>query len=74
MAIALAFVLRRSDYDPDDQLGELIELNMRDDGEGSEVVVAPDVEGWYVDANLRRLGYGQLLRQAASGGRSLRTF
>jgi aminoglycoside 6'-N-acetyltransferase I len=42
-------------------LGGFIELNIRDYAEGSNNEAVPYIEGWYVDADLRRQGFGKKL-------------
>ena len=47
------------------KLGGLIELNIRNYAEGSKLERVPYVEGWYVDQDLRKNGYGKQLMAMA---------
>lgn len=47
------------------KLGGFIELNLRNWVEGSKSSNIPYIEGWYVDEDLRGMGYGKQLIQAA---------
>lgn len=47
------------------KLGGFIELNIRNYAEGSRSKRVPYVEGWYVDRDLRKNGYGKQLMAMA---------
>lgn len=55
------FVLEKSKG----KLGGFIEINIRNYAEGSEAVKVPYVEGWYIDADIRGIGYGKQLIKTA---------
>ena len=45
----------------DKNLGGFIELNLRNYAEGSDSDQVPFIEGWYIDPDLRRQGWGKQL-------------
>ena len=47
------------------KLGGFIEINIRNYAEGSLSNAIPYVEGWYIDPDLRGMGYGKKLMLAA---------
>ena len=59
--LALVLVAERDDA----RLGGFIEIGLRAYAEGCESSPVPFIEGWYVDADLRRTGAGRALVHAA---------
>lgn len=49
---------------PDGRLGGFVEGGLRKDAEGCETSPVGSIEGWYVDADLRRQGVGGALVRA----------
>jgi aminoglycoside 6'-N-acetyltransferase I len=49
----------------DGRLGGFLELGQRSFADGCESSPVPYIEGWYVDADLRRGGVGRMLVEAA---------
>ena len=49
----------------DGSLGGFVSLSLRPWAEGCEAEPVPYVEGWWVDADIRRLGIGSALMRAA---------
>ena len=50
---------------PDGSLGGFVEVGTRPYAEGCETSPVGYIEGWYVDADVRRHGYGRALLDAA---------
>lgn len=61
IGVVEAFVIERNNG----KLGGFIELNLRNYAEGSESLIVPYIEGWYVDLDLRNRGYGKQLIEIA---------
>lgn len=55
------FVLER----PDGRLGGFVEANLRSDADGCSTHPVGYIEAWYIDPDLRRLGFGRRLVAAA---------
>ena len=67
--IVQAFLLT----DCSEELTGFIELNIRTEAPGSAGQRVPFIEGWYIEENIRRCGFGAMLvRQAESWAKSLR--
>jgi aminoglycoside 6'-N-acetyltransferase I len=57
----LVFVLERQDG----RLGGFVEANLRSDADGCSTHPVGYIEAWYIDPDLRRLGFGRRLVAAA---------